>query len=317
MSKCEIQIICGKDFEVFCDDVSMGISTEEEDGKYLRDLSPGKHVICLTKEGEIPATFDVELINGEILELDVSKSVKKMIIEDNKPEFNIRQVVGSLKIHTVPMKCEIEFLSEKFVKESPTSVIHNIAVGNYPIIFRKNEIELKDEVSIKKNVILEITADFLNKQIVDVTSEFKLRNRPSVICFKQWEKLSDYSKKFMFDPSLKSIETMLVGFSHNDTNIVKDVPITVKNNQGQTIEKTRNSFTILPDIKPPIFIFVTPADYKILIERDVQRFVDKRLTPGMLYEMTFGEHYEIALNEVREDFIKKDAYQLDRDGFYH
>ncbi|MDD3050938.1 MAG: hypothetical protein PHR06_07300 [Candidatus Cloacimonetes bacterium] len=314
MEKGDIQIFCSTGFQIYCDDNFVGESSIDEDGKYLSGLHQGKHLIHLTKDNETPITFEVDVISNNVVELDVEKETRKMVIEDAKNEYRINQIVGNLRITSVPVKCEIQFLDQVIKKDTPSVTISNIPIGRYPIVFRKNDRELESHIIIKRSSCLEVKADFLGNEIIDVSARERILNRPGVICFSNWEKLSDYSRRF-YDPSMKSIETMLVGFSFASSDIIQDVPITIKDSNLRTIERAKNSYTILPDIKPPIYIYLKSETYRILIDRDVQKFIEQKIEPGVLYEMSMDENYNLNFIAKEEDFVPKDRYQIDRDGF--
>ena len=60
-SATDLQILCPEGARVRLDGADAGVCSEVEEGRYLRDLSPGTHVVEITVPGGGPWSHEIEL----------------------------------------------------------------------------------------------------------------------------------------------------------------------------------------------------------------------------------------------------------------
>lgn len=314
----DIQVICKPELKVYCDNNFIGKSTHLEDGKYVRDVEKGRHLIKLEFDEHTSHCFEVEVIPDQIVKLDVEKSSLKLLVEEDNPDFFVRQVVGSLKIFSIPVNCEVHFLDQIFHKKTPTFTLRNVPIGTYPIKFIKKHKELEAFITIRKRITIEIKADFLEEKIINLTDEERKRLVPFVIKIAHWDELEDYSKRFFFDSNLQSMETIDISFNYKDkkTCFHPYVPITVKNSQLEFRERLKNKFIISPKTEAPVYLFLPPNNYRLEIDGSTKRKMSIIGKPGSLYNLKISDTEDDLIEKIQDNFVSTDNYTLDREGYY-
>lgn len=167
----DIQITCEPGLRIYLDGTFLGESNSTEDGKYLSNISLGKHKLVIKKTGFAPKTFVVNVILGSTREIVVGKMTPEITVKQSgdSSRGNIILSVGSLKIKTVPIRCRVMFQGRTIDKTGTELDIGNIPVGNHTIKFIRNNKTLNYKVQIDEQITREIKADFLTGEVIDIT----------------------------------------------------------------------------------------------------------------------------------------------------
>ena len=176
----EIQITCKPGLRVYLDGNFMGISCEEEDGKYLANISPGVYIIRVEKSGFAPHTQRLTVHSNSIHEIKVPELNPTISVRDENDDSggSLVRLVGELTVTSAPFKCRIVFLGETYDKTSNAKIFGNIPVGEYPISISRSGKTLKAKIKIDNDQMREIKADFLDQmKIIDLTKEQIERDR--------------------------------------------------------------------------------------------------------------------------------------------
>jgi hypothetical protein len=170
----DIQITCEPGLRIYLDGKFVGKSNANEDGKYLSNISSGRHIIRVEKTGFSPKEFIRDIRAGEVIEIKVGKLEPPGMTVTQRGESlagDLHLNVGNLKIFSAPMRCEVRFRGQTFKKEKPEIEFGNVPTGSHSIQFTRKGISLSYRVMIEKGKTIEIKADFLKGKVVDITDE--------------------------------------------------------------------------------------------------------------------------------------------------
>ncbi|GAI74739.1 unnamed protein product, partial [marine sediment metagenome] len=166
----DLQITADPGLRVYLDeeDNFVGKTNEYDDGLYLEGLPVGSHAVIIKKSGFLPGRFMIEIKSGRTIELTVGELKPDITIEQKgeAKEAEVEAEVGSLKIRSVPLKCDIRFLDRTINKEKDEVVIEGIPVGTYPIEFWRREETLTHQVTILANSELELLVHFRDRKVL-------------------------------------------------------------------------------------------------------------------------------------------------------
>lgn len=134
----DIQVLCEPGLRVYVDDEFVGTSSAREDGLAVTDIRPGKHLVRVEKDGFLSQTFEVEILDLPI-ELRVGEfSPTPPAREEIEPDdAEVKQLVGSLVITSVPQNCDVEIDGKTESKDEPQVVVGGLAAGEHTISFSK------------------------------------------------------------------------------------------------------------------------------------------------------------------------------------
>jgi hypothetical protein len=135
-----VQISAEPGLDVYFDGELVGTTSAREDGLYLGDVRRGKHVIRVEKDGFLPQTFDVEVVNRPI-EVEVSTFIPVAAASAGSPRPEDSTRVGSLVVTSAPQNITVEIDGRVEEKRTPQLSIGGLPVGEHVITFRKDGYE--------------------------------------------------------------------------------------------------------------------------------------------------------------------------------
>jgi formylglycine-generating enzyme required for sulfatase activity len=162
----DLQITCKPGIRIYLDNTFTGATNSEEDGLYLKNIEAGQHEIRAEKEGFVTKTFVVTIEAGKAVELKIGELIPKPTIRQEDKEDKTEIQVGKIIITSIPIKCKVWFLDDVIEKEKDQVIIENIPVGEYMISFSRDNDFLETKLNIKVDVILNVKANFRQKEVI-------------------------------------------------------------------------------------------------------------------------------------------------------
>ena len=148
----DLQILCREGARVRLDGNDAGVCREVEEGRYLRDLTPGKHVVEVTPPGGETRSYEVELDEVAPGRLDAR--------DRDTPE----KASGSLYLQCIPQRCTV-LLAETEVKiEDDDLRLKEVPVGRYALRFERGKKTLEAVAFVKEGKPTGVRADFLGNR---------------------------------------------------------------------------------------------------------------------------------------------------------
>jgi len=110
----DLQITCKPGIRIYLDNSLSGVTKQAEDGLYIQNIKPGKHVIRAEKEDFLPQVFAVKIEAGRTVEIKIGEfpTKPKMRQEGKSGEGEIKAKVGKVIITSIPLRCQILFLGD-------------------------------------------------------------------------------------------------------------------------------------------------------------------------------------------------------------
>lgn len=177
----DIQVTCPPGLRVYLDEQFVGVSSTNEDGKYIVAVASGLHTVRVEKQGFVPVSRQVRVTDRGTVEVRISELTPTVVAipNDNSSIGALRMKVGALVVSCAPVRCTYEFMGQTFQNgEGVTSqTLSNVPAGSHAIVFRRGPSILRGQVSIAADGIEEIKADFLNGRILNLTAEREAEKR--------------------------------------------------------------------------------------------------------------------------------------------
>ncbi|MCD4750736.1 MAG: PEGA domain-containing protein [Thermoanaerobaculales bacterium] len=134
----DIQVTCESGLRVLLDGKFVGTSSSKEDGLSLVNVKRGTHTLRVEKEGFLPQTFEVDILDLPI----------EIVVEDFTPEPpaprkkeaaapKVTQRVGNLIVTSAPQNCLVEIDGRAETKNTPHLSIGGLTAGEHTISFSK------------------------------------------------------------------------------------------------------------------------------------------------------------------------------------
>jgi hypothetical protein len=128
-----VQISAEPGLDVYLDGELVGTTIAKEDGLYLGDLQRGHHTIRVEKEGFLPQTFDVDVVNRPI-EVEVARFIPAAAAT---APAQAAVEVGTLVVTSAPQNITVEIAGRVEEKRTPQLSIGGLPVGEHRISFKK------------------------------------------------------------------------------------------------------------------------------------------------------------------------------------
>lgn len=134
----DIQVAGEPGLRVYLDGKFVGTSSSKEDGLFLANVPEGAHIIRVEKDGFVPQSFQVE-----VLELPIEVKVAEFSPEPPTPHereagsAKVTQATGNLLVTSAPQNCVVEIDGKPEVKSIPLLVIEGLAAGEHTISFSR------------------------------------------------------------------------------------------------------------------------------------------------------------------------------------
>lgn len=145
----DLQILCPEGAQVHLDDASMGVCREVEEGRYLRDLAPGEHVVLITPPGGEARRYEVELDEIAPGRLDARDAAAE------------EKVTSSLYIQCIPQRCTVRLANTELKIDEDDLRLKEVPVGRYVLQFQRGKKTLETVVFVKEGAPAGVRADFL------------------------------------------------------------------------------------------------------------------------------------------------------------
>lgn len=134
----DIQILCEPGLRIYLDDVFVGTSKAREDGLALVKVRPGKHLVRVEKDGFLPQSFEVEILDLPIeVKVGEFSPTPPPVAETEPAVAEVRQLVGSLVVTSAPQNCVVEIDGREETKDTPRLIVGGLPTGEHTITFSK------------------------------------------------------------------------------------------------------------------------------------------------------------------------------------
>jgi len=145
----DLQILCPDGARVRLDGADAGVCNAIEEGLYLRDLTPGEHVVEITVPGGTPQSHEIELDEVAPGRLDVRADA-----DQAKP-------TGSLYIQCIPQTCTVRLAETDIEIDEEDLRLREVPVGRYALRFQRGKKTLEAVAFVKEGKPTGVRADFL------------------------------------------------------------------------------------------------------------------------------------------------------------
>ena len=148
-SATDLQILCANGAAVRLDGAAMGACSELENGRYLRDLAPGRHVVEVQGSAGQARRYEVDLEGRIPARLDAREPVV--------PETRH----GFLYIVSEPESCTVRLAGTDFAKDDPAFRVTEVPVGRHPLRFVRGDKVLEMVAEVREGKVTGVKADFV------------------------------------------------------------------------------------------------------------------------------------------------------------
>jgi hypothetical protein len=145
----DLQILCPEGAEIRLDDTPMGVCREVEEGRYLRDLAPGEHVVFITPPGGTAQRYEVELDEVAPGRLDARDAGAE------------EKVKSALYIQCIPQRCTVRLAGTEMEIHMDDLRLKEVPAGRYVLQFQRGKKTLETVVFVKEGKPAGVRADFL------------------------------------------------------------------------------------------------------------------------------------------------------------
>ncbi len=150
----DVQVTAPPGMRIYVDGRFKGVTTAQEDGKYLRHLPTGRHTIRAEKSGFLAKFFEVLVRPGEPVGIRVDQL-----------KSDPRHKAGTLTFRSIPFSCQILFLGQVKNKTGAELVVPNVPAHQHRITFKRGAAQLTTDVKVGAGENLIVIADFLRKRV--------------------------------------------------------------------------------------------------------------------------------------------------------
>lgn len=148
----DLQILCREGARVRLDGEDAGVCREVEEGRYLRDLAPGKHVVEVTPPGGEARSYEVELDKVAPGRLDAR--------DRDTPE----KASGSLYLQCIPQRCTVLLAETRIEIDEDDLRLKEVPAGRYALRFERGKKTLEAVAFVKEGKPTGVRADFLGNR---------------------------------------------------------------------------------------------------------------------------------------------------------
>lgn len=148
-SATDLQILCPEGALVRLDGTNAGICREVEDGRYLRDLAPGEHVVEITAPGGAPRSYEIELDAVVPGRLDAREAAVR------------EAAAGSLYLQCIPQRCTVRLAETDLEIDEDDLRLKEVPAGRYILQFRRGRKTFETVAFVKEGKPTGVRADFL------------------------------------------------------------------------------------------------------------------------------------------------------------
>lgn len=177
----DVWINCAPGFDIFLDGELVGVSDEAENGKHLRGISAGDHIVRIEKDDLTLANFSVtvgfaanQIVVGEI---PTEKTEVPPDVSEEKAE---KRLVGTIEITSDPRECNVKLVGQRILKKQPILTIPGIPVGEHKFWFESSGTVLSETILIQPTQPAKVMVDFRNQRVVITGDESDTEGGDSV-----------------------------------------------------------------------------------------------------------------------------------------
>lgn len=205
-----IQVNGEPGLSVFLNGKFQGKTTAELKGYIIENVTAGKNLIKIVKEGYTPFEETVTVKAGEVLAYKVKPFTKHLVTisekgNNDETDKKATLVTGKLIVQSVPIEIKITMPDIEGVNNASKTkdewIADNIPAGNYPISFSFNNKRIEKTIPVSGN---EVTRVFVNMLNGEVTIKNSLDEKREVEAYIQY--INELAAKYNFKPNLSSYE---------------------------------------------------------------------------------------------------------------
>lgn len=148
----DLQILCREGARIRLDGDDAGVCREVEEGRYLRDLAPGDHVIEVTPPGGEARSYEIELDEVAPGRLDA------------RDADTAEKASGSLYIQCIPQRCTLLLAGTEIEIDEDDLRLKEVPAGRYALRFQRGKKTLEAVAFVKEGTPTGVRADFLGKR---------------------------------------------------------------------------------------------------------------------------------------------------------
>lgn len=148
-SATDLQVLCPEGASVRVDGADAGVCQEIEQGRYLRDLSPGKHLVEITTPGGAAERYEIELDPVVPGRLDARAGAAE------------EHATGSLFLQCIPQRCTIRLAETDLENDADNLRIKEVPAGRYVLRFQRGKKTLEAVTFVKPGKVAGVRANFL------------------------------------------------------------------------------------------------------------------------------------------------------------
>lgn len=145
----DLQILCPDGARVRLDGADAGVCSAAEEGRFLRDLTPGSHVVQITVPGGTPQSHEIELDEVVPGRLDA-------LAGDGRAT-----PTGSLYIQCIPQQCTVRLAETDVEIDEEDLRLKEVPVGRHVFRFQRGKKTLEAVAFVKEGKPAGVRADFL------------------------------------------------------------------------------------------------------------------------------------------------------------
>lgn len=169
--KTYIQVVAEPGISVFLDGAFKGKTTAEFNGLILEDVTPGKQLIRVSKEGYGSQEDLINVKAGEVYIHNVRPFLPAISIEQ-KGNTGVQMMelpAGRVKIQSLPVDINISIpqLDINSTKQQDEWIANKIPVGSYNAIFKGVNKSLNYTIEVSHNQLTHLFVNMLNGEIED------------------------------------------------------------------------------------------------------------------------------------------------------
>jgi hypothetical protein len=149
-SATDLQILCREGAHVRLDGADAGVCRQAEEGRYLRNLAPGKHVVEVTPPG-----------GGESRRYEIELDEVAPGRLDARDQDSPASATGSLYIQCIPQRCTVALAEIEVEIEQDDLRLKEVPAGRYALQLQRGRKTLKAVAYVKEGKPTGVRADFL------------------------------------------------------------------------------------------------------------------------------------------------------------
>ncbi len=149
VSATDLQVLCPEGAHVRLDGADAGACREVEEGRYLRDLAPGGHVVEVAVPGRDFQRFEIELDEVVPGRLDARDTGVR------------EEPTGSLYVQCIPQRCTVRLAGTDLEIDQDDLRLKEVPAGRYALRFQRGKKTLEAVAFVKEGKPAGVRADFL------------------------------------------------------------------------------------------------------------------------------------------------------------